>query len=96
MATTFEKELEDIMAEVEKVLTEILLSEDRIAKHKPYTWLKEPKDEHLRKASRHITTYQLIRDWQSPSDGEDHLKNAVCRLAMGLAQREINSRKAIK
>ena len=28
MATTFEKELEDIMAEVEKVLTVILLSED--------------------------------------------------------------------
>jgi len=96
VASTFEKELEDIIGEVEKALLTILLSEGRTSKHPPYTWLDEPQDEHLRKASRHITTYQLIRDGQSLKDGEDHLHNAITRLSMAIAQREILKRKTNK
>ena len=92
MATTFEKELADIMGEVEKAISTVLLSEDRIVKHKPYTCLDETQDEHLRKASRHITTFQLIRDGQSHEDGEDHLHNAICRLSMAVAQRKLKKR----
>ena len=91
MASTFEKELADIMLYVEDSIAEILLSKDRTEKHKPYTWLDESDDEHLRKASRHILTHQLIRDGQQPDDLENHLNNAICRLAMAIAAQRIKT-----
>lgn len=89
VTSTFEKELEDIMCSVEKSLSDILLSEDRTSKHDPYTWINEDEDEHLRKAARHITTYQIIRDGHQEPDGEDHLNNAITRLAMAIAKQKI-------
>lgn len=90
MASTFEKERDDILLYVEKAISTILLSKDRTSKHKPYTWCDEDEDEHLRKASRHILTHQIIRDGHQKDDGEDHLNNAICRLAMAVARRRLN------
>jgi hypothetical protein len=56
-------------------------------KHKPFTWKDESEDEHLRKALRHILTYQIIRDGQQQPDNEDHLNNAMCRLAMAISKK---------
>ena len=81
----FERELKLLMERTSQSVAEILLSEGRIAKHEPWTWMDEPEDEHLHKALRHILTYQLIRDGQAPIDGEDHLNNALTRLVMANA-----------
>ena len=89
MSSTFEKELEDILIEAEKAISTILLSKDRTSKHKPYTWLDEPIDEHLNKAARHILTYQLIEMGASKVDGEDHLNNAITRLSMAIVLRNV-------
>lgn len=89
MASTFEKELQEIMHYVENAVSRILLSEDRTSKHKPWTWLEENEDEHLRKASRHILTYKLIRDRQQKDDGENHLDNAIARLSMAVAHKAL-------
>lgn len=56
------------------------------AKHASESWFTEPQDNHLDKAVRHIMTFKLIRDGNSPPDGEMHLKNAITRLAMALTQ----------
>ena len=93
MSSKFEKELADIMGAVEEVVSDILLSADRTSKHPPYTWVDEDEDEHLRKASRHILTYQMIRDGHQKPDEEDHLKNAICRLSMAVAKRKLQSQK---
>ena len=91
MSSTFEKEFEDIMSHVERCISNILLSGDRTSKHEPYTWLDEEEDEHLHKAQRHILTHQIIRDGYSYSDSEEHLENAICRLAMAIARRRMKS-----
>jgi len=54
----------------------------RKEKHKCYSWRREHSDEHLRKAARHILTHQLVRDNQQAPTGENHLSNALTRLAM--------------
>jgi hypothetical protein len=48
--------------------------------------MTEPQDNHLDKAVRHIMTHKLIRDGNQAPDGEMHLKNALTRMAMALAQ----------
>jgi len=92
MSSTFKKELEDIMGCVEEAISSILLSEGRITKHQPYTWMDEDEDEHLNKSSRHILTYQIIREGQQHPDGEEHLNNAICRLAMALAKKRLGKK----
>ncbi len=57
-----------------------------LKKHDPDAWRTEPQDNHLDKAVRHIMTYKLIRDGNQKPDGEMHLRNALCRLAMALTQ----------
>jgi len=91
MSSKFEKELADIMEVIEEAITKILLSDDRTSKHPPYTWMDEDEDEHLRKAARHIMTYQIIRDGHQKQDGENHLHNAITRLAMALAKRDLGN-----
>ena len=88
MASTFEKERDEIILWVEGAISRILLSKDRIEKHKPWTWMKDSEDEHLKKAMRHILTYMLIRDGQQKPDGEEHLDNAITRLSMAVAQKQ--------
>jgi len=81
-------EVKMLLTYVEEALETILLSRDRTSKHPALSWLDEHEDEHLRKASRHILTHQLVRDGQQPETQEDHLYNAVCRLAMAMGVRE--------
>lgn len=80
----FLKEFGFLSAKSNNALQSILLNKDRITKHKPWSWQEESQDEHLRKAIRHILTYQLIRDKQQKDTGENHLNNALVRLIMGL------------
>ena len=85
----FKRELEEILFEVREAIETILLSTDRTSKHSPYTWKDETEDEHLNKAARHILTHQLIRDGHQKEDGEEHLNNAITRLAMAIAKRKV-------
>lgn len=56
-----------------------------VQKHPPDTWKHEPLHNHTLKAARHAITAQLIHDGLSPSDGEDHIANALTRSAMALS-----------
>jgi hypothetical protein len=93
MASEFEKELEDIMTQVEAAVTKILLSEDRTSKHDPYTWLDEDINQHLLKCSRHINTYMQIQQGYQEPDEEMHLNNAICRLSMAIAKISLAKKK---
>ena len=88
MSSTYEKELEDLMIGVEAATSRILLSEDRTSKHPPYTWKDEPTEQHLLKSARHILTHLNIKAGGQKPDGENHLDNAITRLAMALFQNE--------
>ena len=88
MSSTYEKELEDILIEVEASISRILLSKDRTSKHPPYTWLEEDVNEHLIKAARHILTHININSGYQEHTGENHLDNAICRLAMAVAKQQ--------
>ncbi len=84
-ANIFKEELGKILGCVEEALSRILLSEDRTSKHPPYTWMDEPLDQHLLKAGRHINSHmQIVHGYQKP-DEENHLDNAITRLAMAVA-----------
>lgn len=60
--------------------------EENRGKHKGGSWMDDPQNRHLSKAIRHIETYRMIRDGDIPPDGENHLRNALTRVAMALAQ----------
>jgi hypothetical protein len=57
-----------------------------LKKHRAEGWRAEPQDNHLDKAVRHVMTFKLIRDSNQKPDGENHLRNALCRLAFALNQ----------
>ncbi len=59
-----------------------------LGKHKLDSWRSEPRQNHTLKASRHLMTHELIQIGWAEEDGEDHLGNALCRVAMALAQEE--------
>ncbi len=52
------------------------------------TWREKPKEYHLLKAIRHATTGLMIERGICPPDDDNHLANALTRLAMALAQDE--------
>ena len=85
MNNDFIQERDELVHSIEKRIENILLSEDRMSKHKPWTWTNEDINEHLLKALRHISTHLMIREGYQKPDGEDHLDNAACRLAMAIA-----------
>ena len=60
--------------------------QEGLKKHVADRWRTEPQDNHLDKAVRHIMTFKLISDGNQKPDGEQHLCNAICRLALALAQ----------
>ena len=80
--TSVEQETDVVMDVVSKSLIKVMQNGSR--KHPPFSWREESEDEHLRKAARHILTYQLIRDNQQDPTGEPHLDNALTRLAMAM------------
>ena len=90
MSSTFEKERDDILLSVEAAVSRILLSKDRTSKHKPYTWMDEDQEQHLLKAARHINTYMQIKNGYQKDTDENHLDNAICRLAMAVAKIELD------
>jgi hypothetical protein len=82
----FEEEKDIILNQVDKAISRILLSEDRILKHDPWTWLDEPTETHLLKAARHIMTHLNIQAGGQEPSNENHLDNAITRLSMAIAQ----------
>ena len=54
--------------------------------HQAEKWRDEPQDNHLDKCIRHIMTFKLMRDGNQKPDGENHLRNAICRLSLALTQ----------
>jgi hypothetical protein len=58
-----------------------------LKKHAQDSWLQEGRDNHALKSVRHMITWTLQQDGNTPEDGEDHLSLAMCRAAMCLAQR---------
>jgi hypothetical protein len=50
------------------------------------SWRQKPQFFHLTKAIRHATTHLMQKMGVAENDGEDHLKLAICRLSMALAQ----------
>jgi len=81
---TFQEEVSILVKEVKQSISKILLSKDRTSKHEPYTWMSEPIDQHLLKACRHINTHiQVTKGYQKESK-ENHLNNAITRLAMAI------------
>lgn len=64
----------------------LMIERSGLAKHKGDSWAHEPRQNHTLKAGRHLMTHELISiGWAKP-DNEDHLGNALCRVAMALAQ----------
>lgn len=57
-------------------------------KHKPDSWYRESPYNHFLKAQRHLCTHMGAQGGFMPADGEDHSKNALCRTAMLVAQRQ--------
>lgn len=51
-------------------------------------WRRKPGFFHLLKASRHLTTHTMQIMGVAEADGENHLRLAITRLAMALAQQE--------
>jgi hypothetical protein len=50
------------------------------------SWRDKPQFFHLTKGIRHATTHLMQKMGVVEPDGEDHLKLAITRLAMGLTQ----------
>jgi tagatose-1,6-bisphosphate aldolase non-catalytic subunit AgaZ/GatZ len=86
MTPEFAEEYEALSLVAESAIGRILLSEDRISKHPPYTWKDEDVNQHLLKATRHINTYMQIAAGYQKDDGEKHLDNAICRLVMAITK----------
>lgn len=78
----FEKELDELTATAKRALVAILLSDDRISKHAPYTWAKDDVNDHILKAIGHIAYGMGQYHGYKKPDGEDHLHNAITRLVM--------------
>lgn len=76
----FEEELETLVDKARESLAAILLSEDRVSKHPPYSWKKEDINEHIFKAVGHIMYGMNQYCGYKKQDGEDHLHNAITRL----------------
>ncbi len=68
------------------IVTEVLVEGAKT--HGGEDWRAEPTDKHLDKGLRHVLTWRLMRDGHQKPDGEDHLKNALTRLAMAAVTRE--------
>jgi hypothetical protein len=54
--------------------------------HPVCAWKTEPINNHIDKAIRHLCTAKLIREGNQSPDGENHFKNALCRVVFALCQ----------
>ena len=52
--------------------------------HPASSWRTEDIRMHVLKAQRHLATFLLMLDGHQAPDGENHLRNALCRTAMSL------------
>lgn len=59
------------------------------------SWRQKPGFFHLLKASRHLTTHLMQTMGVTEGDGEHHLKLAITRLAMCLAQEAPDDREGV-
>lgn len=57
-----------------------------LKKHVAGAWEDEDPRMHCQKAIRHLTTFLLMLDGHQEPDGENHLKLAITRAALALAQ----------
>lgn len=69
------------------VAAEVSLDVERkgLQKHEKDGWFNEIREKHTLKAARHIMSHELTMGGFIESE-ESHLENALCRLAMALAQ----------
>ena len=59
-----------------------------LGKHERDSWLNEPYSNHSLKSARHMLTWTMQQDGNTPKDGEDHARLSLCRAAMTYAQKE--------
>jgi hypothetical protein len=77
----------DVATLAYKIVHKIM--EDGVVSHGKDVWFKnESMTRQTLLASRHLLTYQLQALGEKPSDGDDHLANALVRCAMALAKRD--------
>ncbi len=85
MDAEFTQEYEQLTLDINKHIKAILLSHDRVSKHKPWSWKEEYIEEHLLKALRHISTHLITSHGFQKPDGENHISSAATRLAMAIS-----------
>jgi hypothetical protein len=61
-----------------------LMLREGMKKHVAERWRAEDMRMHILKAQRHLSTFLLVLDGHSKPDGENHLRNGICRAAMAL------------
>ena len=65
------------------------IMDDGVSSHGKDVWFKnESMTRQTLLASRHLLTYQLQALGEKTADGDDHLANALVRVAMALAKRD--------
>ena len=63
--------------------------EDGEQSHGKNVWFNnESSQRQVLLAARHLLTYQLQASGEKPADGDDHLVNALVRVAMAIAKRD--------
>jgi hypothetical protein len=92
----FEAEIKEVQDEACAIIRDILTVNRNNGKYGAYVWATEPLDRHLLKGSRHAMTACMQRHGFATEDGEDHLAQALSRLALAAAsrKRKINAFKA--
>jgi hypothetical protein len=87
MSDEFEAEIKEVQDEACAIIRDILTVNRRNGKYGAYVWAVEPLDRHLSKGSRHALTAIMQRHGFAAEDGEDHLAQALSRLALAAASR---------
>lgn len=86
--TNNSNDIDRITALAAAAIHDVMTAEANGRHRPPGEWRLLTETAHLHKARRHTETYELQRDGWQKKDGEDHLKNALVRVALALCKRE--------
>lgn len=71
-----------------KAIESLMMASVGSGKHFVGEWRTESLDHHLHRAAGHLERWRGVQHGVREPDGEDHLQQALCRVAMALAIRE--------